>query len=508
MKILRAGRPVFLLLGVLLILLICTSLAVNAASDVRIQVDGVIIETDADPIIENGRTIVPVATIIENIGGTSSWQQENSQVTLNYDGVEVKMWIGSKKATVNGVSKTLDVAPRIVTVNAAGGGRTMIPIRFVAENFSCDVDWDNDQRIVLIETPDDGVPNLKLEYTSIYTGQKYGSDKSKTYTLVKFRTNQVIKNKGYKAVSLTGPDRCYVDIPDSIIGTDASKTKTADSDDSFVKAVRTGAPTVYNSRVVIDLKAAVKPQISYSDDGKTMILAFPETYDGPEVDDPVVDEPDVDDPEINGGEGEEDVIVFPPFEPYADGKLVVCIDPGHGKTTGGKRSPDESLMEWEFNRDVAYRLKANLEKAGIKVIMTVEKDDMTDPALADRVAIANKAGDVDLFVSVHANAFGNGDDWTVPNGWEVYHRDGYEAAKEAAEYIRKATVSAIPELRDRGVKINDYHVLMNTKMPAVLIEHGFYTHEKEVELLKSDSFRSRLAAADAQGIINFFNSYK
>ena len=505
MNVLKAGKKFFLLLGVLLILLICSGIVADAASDVRIQVDGKIIQTDADPIIENGRTIVPVATIIENIGGTSFWNQENSQVTLEYNGTVVKMWIGSKKATVNGVSKTLDVAPRIVTINAAGGGRTMVPIRFVAENFDCDVDWDNDQRIVLIETADDGVPSLRLEYTSIYTGQKYGSDTSKTYTLVKFRTNQVIKNKGYKAVCITGPDRCYVDVPDSIIDTDASKTKTVSSSKSYVKSVRTGAPTVYNSRVVVDLKAASKPQISYSDDGKTMILAFPETYTGSSTDDPVVDVPDIGD---EGGEDEEEVIVFPPFEPYADGKLVVCIDPGHGKTTGGKRSPDETLMEWEFNRDVAYRLKSKLEKAGIKVIMTVAKDDMTDPSLPERVAVANEAGDVDLFVSIHANAFGNGEDWTTPNGWEVYHREGYEAAQEAAEAVRKATKSTIKEIRDRGVKVNDYHVLVNTKMPAILIEHGFFTNKTEVEYLKSDSFREKFASADAQGIINFFNSYK
>ena len=35
---------------------------------------------------------------------------------------------------------------------------------------------------------------------------------------------------------------------------------------------------------------------------------------------------------------------------------LVCIDPGHAKNTAGKRSPDSSLREYEFNRDVAKRL--------------------------------------------------------------------------------------------------------------------------------------------------------
>lgn len=509
MKIFRAGRLFFVLAALVFVLLMCTSLAVQADSAVRIQVDGEIIATDAEPVIENGRTIVPVATIIENIGGTSAWDGTNNQVTLEHEGTVVKMWIGSKKATVNGESKTLDVAPRIVTVNAQGGGRTMIPIRFVAENFSCKVDWDNDNRIVLIETPDDGVPNLKVEYTSIYTGQKYGKDSSKTYTLVKFRTNQVIKNKGYKGKALIDPDRYYVDINDSVIGSDAAKTKSVNVSNSYVKSVRTGAPTVYNTRVVVDLKAKVTPEISYSDDGKTMILAFPETYNGPAVEDPEINNgnTDINNSEENNGEGEEPEIVIP-YEPYADGKLVVCVDPGHGMTTGGKRSPDETLMEWEFNRDVAYRLKDKLEKAGIEVLMTVAKDDKTDPALADRVAIANDAGDVDFFISIHANAFGYGEDWTTPYGWEVYCKEEGTDAEKAADMIRKATVKLIPDIKDRGVKFNDYHVITYTTMPAVLVEHGFYTHEEEVELLKEPEYRDKLAEADAQGIIEFLKLYK
>ncbi len=502
MNFFRAGRSCFMLVGVIFLLLIISCVtAVNADSAVRIQIDGEIIKTDVAPVIENDRVIVPVATIVENIGGTSSWNGENSQVTLEYNGTTVKMWIGSTKATVNGVAKSLDVAPRIVTVDAQGGGRTMIPIRFVAENFDCDVDWDNNQRMVIIETKDDGVPDMTVEYTSIYTGQKYGNDTSKTYTLVKFRANKSLKNGNYKGVSLTQPDRYYVDVPDSIIGTDAAKTKTANSDISYVKSVRTGAPTVYNSRVVVDLKAKVTPQISYSEDGKTMILAFPETYKGDENDEPVI-------PDDGDDNNDDEEIVVVPFEPYADGKLVVCIDPGHGKTTGGKRSPDESLMEWEFNRDVAYKLKALLEKQGVKVVMTVEKNDMTDPSLVNRVEIANSNGEVDLFISIHANAMGNGVDWTSPSGWEIYCYEKGTDAEVAAKAIRQATIKAIPNIKDRGVKTNDYYVIKNTTMPSVLVEHGFYTNKQECQLLKSDDYRNKLAAADAQGIMNFFAQYK
>ena len=56
--------------------------------------------------------------------------------------------------------------------------------------------------------------------------------------------------------------------------------------------------------------------------------------------------------------------------------------------------------------------------------------------------------------------------------------------------------------------LEDFYVIKNTTMPAILIEHGFYTNKAECEKLKSSSFRSVLAQADATGIMNFFKSFK
>lgn len=183
-----------------------------------------------------------------------------------------------------------------------------------------------------------------------------------------------------------------------------------------------------------------------------------------------------------------------------------CASTGHGVTTGGKRSPDESLREYEFNRDVAYRLKALLEAQGVTCIMTVAKEDQTDPSLATRVQIANSAGNVDLFVSIHANAFGT--DWNSANGWEVYtYKTGGDAEK-AAKAVEAATKASSAGLKNRGCKTANFYVLKNTTMPAILIEHGFYTNKEECEKLKSSSFRDTLAQADATGIMNFFAQYK
>lgn len=172
----------------------------------------------------------------------------------------------------------------------------------------------------------------------------------------------------------------------------------------------------------------------------------------------------------------------------------ICLDYGHGKSTAGKRSPDGTLLEYEFNRDVGRRLKAILERHNIEVIQTV--DDDTDLALVSRCGVANYH-DCDYFVSIHANA--DKEYWTSANGWEIYVVSKGGKAEQLAKKIQKHSKEL--GLKDRGLKTANFTVLTDTNMPAVLIEHGFYTNKEECEKLKSDSFRQKCAEADAKGIL-------
>lgn len=177
--------------------------------------------------------------------------------------------------------------------------------------------------------------------------------------------------------------------------------------------------------------------------------------------------------------------------------MLVCIDAGHAKNTPGKRSFDGSLLEYEFNRVVAKRLKYHLERHGVDVIYSCDLDTSTDIPLSAR---CNKANDVNagLFVSIHANAYGT--TWNDANGWEIFHHKNSTKGKMLAEVIHKASIPFLG-LRDRGIKTDNFTVLTKTKMPAVLIEHGFYTNKEECEKLKSDNFREKCAVADAKGIL-------
>ena len=171
----------------------------------------------------------------------------------------------------------------------------------------------------------------------------------------------------------------------------------------------------------------------------------------------------------------------------------VYLDAGHGIDTAGKRSPDGSLLEYEFNRDVANRIEDILIRHDVEV-MSCYSD--TDTPLTQRCQMANMFN-ADYFVSIHSNA--DKEYWTSANGWEIYVVSLSGKAEELAKKIQKHSKEL--GLKDRGIKTANFTVLTDTKMPAVLIEHGFYTNKEECEKLKSDSFRQKCAECDAKGIL-------
>ena len=91
-------------------------------------------------------------------------------------------------------------------------------------------------------------------------------------------------------------------------------------------------------------------------------------------------------------------------------------------------------------------------------------------------------------------------DWNDANGWEILIIGKGGKAEQLAKCIQKHSIKDLG-LKDRGVKVQNCQVLRDTQMPAVLIEHGFYTNKEECAILKSEGFRQKCAEADAKGIL-------
>lgn len=86
-------------------------------------------QLETAPYTENDRTIVPVRVITENFLAEVLWDETTNKVTISKNDKNVVFTLGSNIAYVNGEEKTLDVTVREIN------GRTMVPLRFLAETF-------------------------------------------------------------------------------------------------------------------------------------------------------------------------------------------------------------------------------------------------------------------------------------------------------------------------------------------------------------------------------------
>jgi len=121
----------------------------SAADPVKVVVNGKNVEfPDVQPFIDaNGRTIVPLRFVSEELGCKAEWHPSTSTVTIDRGRINVELVIGKKEITVLGVIKTMDTAAQILD------GRTLVPVRFVAEAFGCELGWDSSTRTATIIDP-------------------------------------------------------------------------------------------------------------------------------------------------------------------------------------------------------------------------------------------------------------------------------------------------------------------------------------------------------------------
>lgn len=200
--------------------------------------------------------------------------------------------------------------------------------------------------------------------------------------------------------------------------------------------------------------------------------------------------------------------------PIPEGKVmdevVIVLDPGHGGRDPGTISPyQKDFYEKDVTLDIAKRVQAILAENGIKVIMTREGDerivDSQKEDLKARAEVANN-NNAAFFVSIHVNAYDMSYKGAASvNGMEVYYLNKpamYEnfTPKQLANLMAEK-IQASSGIKLNYVQSNDYSVLRNTLMPAILIETAYITNKEDFERLKSDEFRDLTAAGIADGIM-------
>ena len=182
--------------------------------------------------------------------------------------------------------------------------------------------------------------------------------------------------------------------------------------------------------------------------------------------------------------------------------LVVILDGGHGKDTPGKCSPDKSLYEWSFNREIVAMLCERLY--GLEHVQTVilvpEEHDVPLKERVRRVNTIYHDAKIEnkevLLISVHINAAGHGT-WNKASGWSVWvSNNASEKSKQFAQIAYREAVS----LGLQGNRVapeeqywtSNFYILKNTPCPAVLTENMFQDNKEDVEFLKSDEGKNTI----------------
>jgi N-acetylmuramoyl-L-alanine amidase len=346
-----------------------------------------------------------------------------------------------------------------------------------------------------------------------------------------------------RAFALANPNRVVIDIPQV---TFQLPEGVGDASRGLVKAFRYGLVMPGGSRIVMDLKRPAKIDKAY--------VMEAENGQPPKL---IVELTATDRAAFMQGIAAEnrkamaaatpETTATTPAPPVAstdanDTRPVVIIDPGHGGIDHGTQA-QSGENEKAIVLDFARALRERIEKAGkYRVVMT--RDDDTFIPLADRVKIAQRHKAA-LFLSVHADALprGEGD----AQGATVYTLSDTASDTEAAkladaenradliagidlteepadvadiliDLARRETktfsnrfartlvkeMKNVARLHKNPLKSAGFRVLKAPDVPSVLLELGYVSNKADLELLVSDSWRSRTVGSVAQAVELFF----
>jgi len=203
------------------------------------------------------------------------------------------------------------------------------------------------------------------------------------------------------------------------------------------------------------------------------------------------------------------VMVSKKLEKYVNSDKVekkeytVVLDAGHGSSDSGKVGIN-GVLEKDINLSVSKKTKKYLEKKGIRVVMTRDKDESLaegengNRKVQDMKARVKRINDTkpDLAVSIHQNSYHE----ESIHGAQVFYYEHSESGEKDARILQEALLAVDPD-NTRQVKANTtYYLLKRTEVPILIVECGFLSNQEEAEKLASEDYQKELAKAIANGI--------
>ena len=214
---------------------------------------------------------------------------------------------------------------------------------------------------------------------------------------------------------------------------------------------------------------------------------------------------------------------------------VIILGTAHLATSPGKCSPDKTLRECYYSREIINRIKPILEQKGF-IVMIDYAALQPNPQMKGSTwkqeqsrelqwranfvnAVCNKYGKANcLYVSVHVNGIGTDGKWHDARGWCVFTSPGKTKADDLATEIWNVANATFPKDNKHAIRADwsdkdpDYeaalYVLRKTYCPAVLTENFFQDNKEDVAYLLSEEGKAAVVKVHVEGIINYINKTK
>lgn len=189
------------------------------------------------------------------------------------------------------------------------------------------------------------------------------------------------------------------------------------------------------------------------------------------------------------------------------GEICIVIDAGHGGDDPGKIGINKE-KEKDINLKIARELQKQLEKEGIKIVMTrtdengLYRQSSNNKKVEDmrkRCEIITETKPV-FTVSIHQNSYPE----ESVKGAQVFYYGQSAEGKKLAETLQKAMVAGLDPQNHRQAKANEsYYLLKKTPTPTVIVECGFLSNSQEASLLATEEYQKKVAEAVKAGILEY-----
>ena len=174
------------------------------------------------------------------------------------------------------------------------------------------------------------------------------------------------------------------------------------------------------------------------------------------------------------------------------------LDPGHGGSDAG--AVGNGIMEKDVTLSIAKQIRDILESEYQDVSVRMSRTGDTFPSLVQRTNEANSWG-ADYFMSIHINSGGG-------TGFETFVYRG--SGKPVTTYQNDIhdEILKVIGLRDRGKKQANFHVIRESRMPAILTENGFIDSASDSAKMKDANWIHDVARAHVVGLEKAFSLRK